>query len=172
MHKLVNANAVLRELCHSVARKRVPPNIAKMSIFKSIFVLIFIYDNESCVATERVLSHAQAAETQVFVTKTSRRTNSHQIAQYWNSWCPERLATYNLKRKIWAKVVRPRDQNTKKDLRDTSCWVYPRESALDAWSLEGFFPGRATCIFFQRLAKCVFPRGVKSGEISFYPHRN
>ena len=80
MHKLVNANAVLRELCHTVARKWVLPNIAKMSIFKSIFVLIFIYDNESCVATEGVLSHAQAAETQVFVTKTSRRSTSHQIA--------------------------------------------------------------------------------------------
>ena len=31
-------------------------------------------------------------------------------------------------------MVRPRDQNSKKDLRDTSCWVYPPESALDAWS--------------------------------------
>ena len=31
-------------------------------------------------------------------------------------------------------MFRPRDQNSKKDLRDTSCWVYPPESALDAWS--------------------------------------
>jgi len=60
MHKLVKA--VLRELCHSMIRKRILPNIEMLSIFTSVFVLIFPCDYESWAATEKVLSQVQRYE--------------------------------------------------------------------------------------------------------------
>ena len=51
------ANAVLRELHHSVAKKELP-NTEKLSVFVSVFVLILTsgYGHESGVMTERILT--------------------------------------------------------------------------------------------------------------------
>jgi len=57
--RIVKANAVLRELYRSVVTKWELPNIAKLSIFKLVFVLILTYGNESWVMTEIILSHVQ-----------------------------------------------------------------------------------------------------------------
>jgi len=54
--KLINglvfkANAVLRELYRSVVTKRELSNTAKLLVFKSVFVPIFTYGQESLVVT-------------------------------------------------------------------------------------------------------------------------
>jgi len=53
-------NAVLRELHRSVVTKRELSNIIKLSVFKSIFVLILTCGHESWVMTERILTQVQA----------------------------------------------------------------------------------------------------------------
>jgi len=60
--RLGEANAVLRELYRSVITKRELSNTAKLPVFKSIFVPIFIYGHECCVMTKRTSSQVQAAE--------------------------------------------------------------------------------------------------------------
>jgi len=37
------------------------------------------------------------------------------------------------------------------------------------WASEGFFPGEANCGIFPGVAKTIFRKVAKSGEISFYP---
>jgi len=56
------ANAVLRELYRSVVTKLEPSNIAKLSVFKSVFFAILTCGHKSWVMTERILSQVQAAE--------------------------------------------------------------------------------------------------------------
>jgi len=56
------ATAVLREFHRSVVTKLELSNTAKLSVFKSVFVPIFTYGQESWANTERVLPQAQAAE--------------------------------------------------------------------------------------------------------------
>ena len=50
------ANAVMRALYHSVVLERDLSRKAKLLVFKSIFVPILIYGNESWVMTDRVRS--------------------------------------------------------------------------------------------------------------------
>jgi len=60
IHGLVKVNAVLREFYCSVVTKRELSNIAKLSVFKSVFVPILTYDPESWVMTERIPTQVQA----------------------------------------------------------------------------------------------------------------
>jgi len=60
--RIDEANAVLRELHCSVVTKRELPNTAKLSVFKSVFIPIFIYGCALWVMTERILSQVQMAE--------------------------------------------------------------------------------------------------------------
>jgi len=59
---ICKANAVPREVYRSVLTKRELSNIAKLSVFKSVFVPIFTYGYVSYVMTERRLSQLQAAK--------------------------------------------------------------------------------------------------------------
>jgi len=54
------ANAVLREFYWSVVTKRELSNIAKLSVFKSVFVPILTYGHEFWVMTERISTQVQA----------------------------------------------------------------------------------------------------------------
>ena len=54
------ANAVLREFYWSVVTKRELSNIAKLSVFKSVFVPILTYGHEFWIMTERILTQVQA----------------------------------------------------------------------------------------------------------------
>ena len=56
------ASAVMRALHYSVVMKRELSKMAKLSIFKAVFVPIFTYGHESWVMTKRVRSQAQACE--------------------------------------------------------------------------------------------------------------
>jgi len=58
--RIGKSNAVLRELYRSVSTKRELSNIAKLSVFKSVFVLILTYGHVSCVMAERILTQVQA----------------------------------------------------------------------------------------------------------------
>ena len=58
--RIGKGNAVLRELYHSVATKQEISNTAKLSVFKSIFVLILTNGHESWVMTERIMTQVQA----------------------------------------------------------------------------------------------------------------
>ena len=53
-------NAVLRELYRSVVTKRELSNTIKLSVFKSIYVLILTCGHESWGMTERILIQVQA----------------------------------------------------------------------------------------------------------------
>jgi len=59
---IAKANAVLRELYRSVVTKREVSHTAKLSVFKSVFVLILTCDPESWILTEIILSQGQAAD--------------------------------------------------------------------------------------------------------------
>ena len=52
----------MRALHHSIVLKRELSRKAKLSVFKSIFVPILTYGQESWVMTERVRSQMQASE--------------------------------------------------------------------------------------------------------------
>jgi len=60
--RIVEANAVLRELHCFVVTKRELSKNAKLSVFKSVFVPILNCDHEFFVTTERLLSKEQTAE--------------------------------------------------------------------------------------------------------------
>ena len=55
-------SAIMRALHHLVVLKREVSRKAKLSMFKSIFVLILTYGHESWVMTEKVRSQIQASE--------------------------------------------------------------------------------------------------------------
>jgi len=59
--RIGKADAVLRAFYRSVVTKWELSNSAKLSVFKSVFVLIIIYGHESWVMTEITLSQVQAA---------------------------------------------------------------------------------------------------------------
>jgi len=58
--RIGKADAVLLELYRCVATKQELSNVVKLSVFKSIFVLILTYGHESWVTTERILTQVQA----------------------------------------------------------------------------------------------------------------
>ena len=60
--RIGKVNAILRELYRSVFTKWELSNIAKLSVFKSVFVPILMYGHESWVMTERALSQVVTAE--------------------------------------------------------------------------------------------------------------
>ena len=55
-------NAVLRELYRSVVTKRELSNTAELSVFKSVFVPILTYGDESWVMTEKIISGASGRD--------------------------------------------------------------------------------------------------------------
>ena len=59
--RIGKSDAVLRAFYRSVVTKWELSNSAKLSVFKSVFVLIIIYGHESWVMTEITLSQVQAA---------------------------------------------------------------------------------------------------------------
>ena len=69
--RIGKASAVMRALHYSVPIKRELSKKAKLSIFKAVFVPIFIYGHESWVMIERVRSLMQASEMSFF-TKNRR----------------------------------------------------------------------------------------------------
>jgi len=69
------AHAVLRELCRSVVIKRELSNIAKWSIFKSVFVAILTYGHESLIMTERILSQPSTSGRMGFLQEPRRQTS-------------------------------------------------------------------------------------------------
>ena len=60
--RIGKAKAVMRALHYLVVMKRELSKKAKLSIFKTVFVPIFTYGDESCVMTERVRSQVEASE--------------------------------------------------------------------------------------------------------------
>jgi len=60
--RIGEANAVLRELYHSVVTKRELSNTTKLSVFNSVFVPILTYGPESWIMAERILAQVQAPE--------------------------------------------------------------------------------------------------------------
>ena len=60
--RIDKASAVKRALHNSVVMKRELPKKAKLSIFKTAFVPILTYGNESWVTTERVRSQVQPSK--------------------------------------------------------------------------------------------------------------
>jgi len=77
--RIGKANAVLRELYHSVVTKREVSNTAKHTVYKSVFVLILTYGHGSGAMTERVLFQVQVRERGF--AESSRRDTSRQSAQ-------------------------------------------------------------------------------------------
>jgi len=55
--RICKANASLRRIYRSVVTKRELSNTAELSVFKSVFVPIFTYGNESWITTKIVLFH-------------------------------------------------------------------------------------------------------------------
>ena len=60
--RIGKVSAVMRALYYSVVMKRELSKKAKLSVFKAVFVPIFIYGHESWVMTERMRSQVQASE--------------------------------------------------------------------------------------------------------------
>ena len=63
--RIGKASAVMRALHSSVVMKRELSKKAKLSIFKTVFLLIFTCGHESWVMTEKVLSQVQASEMRI-----------------------------------------------------------------------------------------------------------
>ena len=59
---MFSGNVLLRVLCRSAATKRELSNTAKFSVFKSPFLSLLTYGNESLVISERFLSQVHAGE--------------------------------------------------------------------------------------------------------------
>ena len=76
------ANQVLRELYCSVVTKRELLKTAKLSVFKSVFLQIFICGHESYVTTESTFKRTNGGDG-IFA-KSSRCETSWQRAQVWN----------------------------------------------------------------------------------------
>ena len=64
--RISNVNTVLWQLYCSVVTKRKLSNTIKLSVFKSIFVLILTFGHESWVMTERILTQVQAPKLGIF----------------------------------------------------------------------------------------------------------
>ena len=60
--RIGKSRAVVRALYYSVVMKRELSKKAKLSIFKAVFVPIFIFRHESLVMTKKVRSQVQASE--------------------------------------------------------------------------------------------------------------
>jgi len=68
--RIDKVNAVLCELNRTVLTNQELSNTAKLSVFKSVFVPIFIHSHESWVMIERLLSQVKAAK--MGISKISR----------------------------------------------------------------------------------------------------
>jgi len=82
-YRIGKTNAVLRDFFRFVITKRELSNIAKLSVFRPVFVSLLTYGHEYWVTTERVLFQVQAAKDGIFA-KSSRCDTSLQSAQLWN----------------------------------------------------------------------------------------
>ena len=88
--RIGKACAVMQALHNSVVMKRKSSKLAKLSIFKTVFVCILTYGHESWVMTKSVRSQVQASETR-FLQKIE------EAALFNKLWCSEIRKSLDIK---------------------------------------------------------------------------